>query len=73
MASNGIDLITAVWRKSSHSNGDGGDCVEVADGLAGIVPVRDSKLTHGPVLTVTAPTWTSFVASLKGAPGRRSA
>ncbi|MER6105311.1 DUF397 domain-containing protein [Streptomyces sp. NPDC001832] len=99
MASNEIDLSTAVWRKSSysngtggdcvevaeafpgaarwrkssHSNGDGGDCVEVADGLAGIVPVRDSKLAHGPVLTVTAPAWTSFVTSLKDAPGRRSA
>ncbi|MFI6726488.1 DUF397 domain-containing protein [Streptomyces sp. R-74717] len=73
MASNGIDLSTAVWRKSSYSNGSGGDCVEVADGLAGIVPVRDSKFTDGPVLTVTTPAWTSFVTSLKDAPGRRSA
>ncbi|MEV7235784.1 DUF397 domain-containing protein [Streptomyces sp. NPDC051020] len=73
MASIGIDLNTAVWRKSSYSNGSGGDCVEVADGLAGIVPVRDSKLTHGPVLTVTAPAWTSFVTSLKDAPDRQTA
>ncbi|GAA2995179.1 toxin [Streptomyces fulvorobeus] len=56
----------ARWRKSSHSNGDGGDCVEVADGLVGIVPVRDSKVPDGPVLTVTAPAWTSFVTLLKG-------
>lgn len=55
----------AHWRKSSYSNGTGGDCVEVADGLTGIVPVRDSKLPHGPVLTITAPAWTSFVTSLK--------
>ncbi|WP_373562682.1 DUF397 domain-containing protein [Streptomyces sp. sk226] len=24
-----------MWRKSSYSNSDGGDCVEVADGFAG--------------------------------------
>ncbi|MEU4263907.1 DUF397 domain-containing protein [Streptomyces argenteolus] len=68
MASNGIDLSTTAWRKSSYSNGTGGDCVEVADGLAGIVPVRDSKVPHGPVLTVAAPAWTSFVIALTDGP-----
>ncbi|MFB7574453.1 DUF397 domain-containing protein [Streptomyces sp. NPDC056165] len=72
MASSGIDLSTAVWRKSSYSNGDGGNCVEVADGLTGIVPVRDSKLSHGPILTVTAPAWTSFVTALRNAPAART-
>lgn len=67
MASNGNDLSTAVWRKSSYSNGDGGNCVEAADGLVGIVPVRDSKVPHGPVLTVKAPAWASFVTLLKDA------
>jgi hypothetical protein len=32
----------AVWRKSSHSGGNGGDCVEVAS-LSPVVGVRDSK------------------------------
>ncbi|MYU14471.1 DUF397 domain-containing protein, partial [Streptomyces sp. SID8361] len=32
------DLSTAAWRKSSYSNGDGGECVEVADNLPGVVP-----------------------------------
>ncbi|GAA3039865.1 DUF397 domain-containing protein [Kitasatospora sp. NPDC127116] len=41
-----------VWRKSSYSNGDG-DCVEVAEGIAGMVPVRDSKDPHGPALRFT--------------------
>ncbi|WP_405806576.1 DUF397 domain-containing protein [Streptomyces sp. NBC_00210] len=98
MASNGIDLSTAVWRKSTYSNGDGGDCVEVAeafpgaaawrkssysngtggdcvevcDAHTGIVPIRDSKLPHGPVLTLTAPAWTSFVTSLKDAPAAQA-
>ncbi|TQK52319.1 uncharacterized protein DUF397 [Streptomyces sp. SLBN-118] len=55
----------ASWRKSTYSNGDGGDCVEVCDAHTGIVPVRDSKRPHGPILTLTAPAWTSFVTSLK--------
>ncbi|MCK8435407.1 DUF397 domain-containing protein [Streptomyces sp. D2-8] len=55
----------ARWRKSTYSNGDGGDCVEVCDAHTAVVPVRDSKVPHGPVLTITAPAWTSFVASLK--------
>ncbi|MFD5740571.1 DUF397 domain-containing protein [Streptomyces massasporeus] len=68
MASNGIDLSTAVWRKSTYSNGDGGDCLEVCDAHTAVVPVRDSKVPHGPVLTITARAWTSFVTSLKSAP-----
>lgn len=35
---------TAVWRKSSYSGGDGGNCLEVATGDPDIVPVRDSKV-----------------------------
>ncbi|MDT6986638.1 DUF397 domain-containing protein [Streptomyces lusitanus] len=65
MASNAHDLSTAVWRKSSYSNGDGGNCLEVCDAHTSVVPVRDSKVPDGPVLTVTAAAWTSFVASLK--------
>src|SRR6478752_534988 len=41
------ELSTAVWRKASYSNGDGGECLEVADGLPGLVPVRDSKTPGG--------------------------
>ncbi|GAA3480266.1 DUF397 domain-containing protein [Streptomyces yanii] len=33
---------SAAWRKSSCSNGDGGSCVDVADGAQDPVPVRDS-------------------------------
>ncbi|MER7814114.1 DUF397 domain-containing protein [Streptomyces sp. NPDC096153] len=65
MASTQIDLSTAVWRRSSYSNGSGGDCVEVADGLLGVVPVRDSKLPDGPVLVVPASAWAAFVTAVK--------
>jgi hypothetical protein len=60
----------AVWRKSSHSNGPGGDCVEVASNLPGIVAVRDSKDPHGPRLIFTPAEWEAFTAAVKdGEPG----
>ncbi|MFH8340857.1 DUF397 domain-containing protein [Streptomyces sp. AM6-12] len=65
MASNRIDLSDALWLKSSYSNGGGGDCVEVADNVPGLVPVRDSKVPGGPALLLPATAWAPFVASLK--------
>lgn len=51
------------WRKSSHSGGNGGDCVEVAS-LGHRAGVRDSKLGDAsPVLRVPAG---SLVALLDG-------
>jgi hypothetical protein len=61
------DLSSASWRKSSHSDGNGGDCVEVADGVPGVVPVRDSKVTGGPVVVVGAVAWTAFLRSVRAA------
>ncbi|MGR4849746.1 DUF397 domain-containing protein [Streptomyces sp. LARHCF252] len=55
------DLSNARWRKSSYSNGDGGNCVEVADGVPGAVPVRDSKLAESPVVLVEAAAWAEFI------------
>ncbi|MYU10476.1 DUF397 domain-containing protein [Streptomyces sp. SID8361] len=63
------DLSTAAWRKSSYSNNDGGMCVEVADNLPGIVPVRDSKNPDGPVLIFQNDAWSTFIASLKNQAG----
>jgi hypothetical protein len=62
----GHDLSAAVWRKSSYSDGNGGSCVEVADGFTGVVPVRDSKDPDGPALVFPAESWASFVTSVKG-------
>lgn len=60
------DLNGAAWRKSSYSNQAGGDCVEVADGFrAAVVPVRDSKVPHGPVLCFGAGSWGAFIGGLK--------
>lgn len=43
MASTGIDLSSAYWRKSSYSNGTGGECVEVAEGFPGAATWRKSS------------------------------
>ncbi|MFI5526350.1 DUF397 domain-containing protein [Streptomyces platensis] len=60
-----VDLSTAHWRKSSHSNSNGGECVEVADGFPDLVPVRDSKNPQGPALLIPDAAWSEFVGSLK--------
>lgn len=62
----GYDFVGAArWRKSTYSNGEGGSCVEVADGVPGIVPVRDSKVPQGPALLIGAEAWSSFVADVR--------
>jgi Domain of unknown function (DUF397) len=61
------DLSRAVWRKSTFSNGSGGNCVEVARNLAGIVAVRDSKQPDGPKLIVQAGEWRAFIARTRQA------
>ncbi|MFD5710226.1 DUF397 domain-containing protein [Streptomyces pharetrae] len=61
------DLSTAVWHKSSYSEGGANDCVEVADHCGpGTVPVRDSKLSAGPVLVFGEDSWSAFLAGVKG-------
>ncbi|MEW1904213.1 DUF397 domain-containing protein [Streptomyces sp. NPDC086147] len=59
-----VDLSTIMWRKSSYSNYDGGQCLEVADRLPH-VPVRDSKVPTGPVLVFATSAWASFVDGVK--------
>ncbi|MEU4400660.1 DUF397 domain-containing protein [Micromonospora orduensis] len=59
-----MDLIGAVWRKSTRSGSGGGDCVEVADNLPGIVGVRDSKDPDGPALMFGPASWRAFVAEV---------
>ncbi|WP_406177769.1 DUF397 domain-containing protein [Streptomyces sp. NBC_00996] len=53
------------WRKSSYSGNEAGSCVEVLDGYVSGVPVRDSKIPHGPALVFSAPGWSSFVIAVR--------
>lgn len=57
------------WFKSSHSGSDGGDCVEVAEGV-GSVHVRDSKTPHSPALSVPTRQWAAFLTYAAGAATR---
>ncbi|MET9691254.1 DUF397 domain-containing protein [Streptomyces sp. NPDC006514] len=74
-----LNLTAVPWRKSSYSSTNGGDCVECAPlgtaawrkasyggttGGDGQVAVRDSKNPGGPVFTVTAGAFTTFVRNL---------
>ncbi|MFF3458000.1 DUF397 domain-containing protein [Streptomyces sp. NPDC002730] len=55
---------TTRWRKSSYSNGMGGECVEVA-ASAQHVSVRDSKVPHGARLDLLPGAWGEFVDALR--------
>jgi hypothetical protein len=58
-------MTAPAWHKSSYSADSGGNCIEVADGLPSILPVRDSKDPHGPALTFTREAFAAFVATVK--------
>lgn len=55
----------AAWRKSTRSNGGGGNCVEVAMLPDGGWAVRDSKDPDGPILFFTPGETDAFVAGVK--------
>jgi transcriptional regulator with XRE-family HTH domain len=57
-------LAGASWYKSSYSSG-GGQCIEVARGVDGFAPVRDSKDPHGPALLFPTDAFAAFVAAVK--------
>ena len=65
MPTTSADLSVARWRKSSYSNSDGGNCIEVADDFPGTVPVRDSKDPQGPALVFPAAAWSAFITDVK--------
>jgi hypothetical protein len=69
-----VDPDGATWRKSSYSNGTGGECVEVADLPSGRA-VRDSKHPEGPILVFTREGWQAFVQGIQagelGVPGQQ--
>jgi hypothetical protein len=58
---------TPRWRKSSHSGGDEGACVELA-ALPGAVAIRDSKDPGGPALTLAPAAFRALLSHLKTGP-----
>ncbi|MFE0327670.1 DUF397 domain-containing protein [Streptomyces sp. NPDC003753] len=55
-------LSELVWFKSSYSDGEGGECVEVAASPA-TIHIRDSKHTPetGPTLMIPFASWEAFI------------
>ncbi|WP_078623100.1 DUF397 domain-containing protein [Streptomyces prunicolor] len=55
------------WFKSSYSDQTGGSCVEVANLIPtqALVAVRDSKLPHGPALTLPPEAFAAFVTHVR--------
>ena len=60
------ELTGARWRKSTRSSSNGGNCVEVAGNLPGVVAVRDSKDPAGPVLRFEPAAFDAFLRLAKG-------
>lgn len=52
------------WHKSSYSNGDGGNCVEIAR-PDGSLWVRDSKQHRGSVIAVDPEAWRAFTSQYR--------
>jgi hypothetical protein len=51
------------WHKSSYSGGDGGNCVEVAEGpVTGIRDTQHRELGH---LSAPAPEWAALLAAVR--------
>ncbi|WP_075023468.1 DUF397 domain-containing protein [Actinomadura madurae] len=59
------DLGRLRWRKSSYSNGMGGECVEVAATPEGLL-VRDSKDPDGPRLELNRAAARDLISRLRG-------
>jgi hypothetical protein len=60
------NLTDADWRTSSYSGNNGGNCVEVAANLPGVVAIRDSKDPDGGVLVFATSEWRAFIDDAKG-------
>ncbi|MBM7776457.1 hypothetical protein JOD54_006661 [Actinokineospora baliensis] len=58
------DWSTVLFRKSSRSSTNGGQCVEVGF-RPGLVAVRDSKCPAGGLIVLPATTWAEALSALQ--------
>lgn len=59
-----MDLNNILWRKSSHSTNNGGDCVELG-ALPDAVVARDSRDPDGPRLVFGRRVFAEFLVRIK--------
>ena len=65
MRGNQIPAVTG-WRKSSRSQGSGGNCVEVGRAADGRAAIRHSRRPDEAMLLCSAGGWRAFVAGVRG-------
>jgi len=53
------------WRKSSHSNGGSGGCVEVGTTTTAVL-VRDTTNRAGATLAITTVAWRTLLSLIRG-------
>jgi hypothetical protein len=53
------------WKAAVACGPNGGNCVEVNQGVARCVGVRDSKRPDGPILVFSAASWRTFMVASK--------
>ena len=58
---NDTNLPATGWRKAGRCGPNGGNCVEINRGAAGVVGVRDSKNAAGAPLLFDTASWTAFL------------
>jgi hypothetical protein len=58
------DLSRAAWHTSSYS-GNGGNCVQIARNLPGVVAVRDSKNPDAGTLVFSPAEWKVFLGGIR--------
>lgn len=60
-----MTISAANWRKSTHSAGGNGGCVETANARSGAILVRDTTSRGGGTLAFSATAWRAFTSGLK--------
>jgi hypothetical protein len=60
------DISNAAWRRSSYSDSNGGQCLELASMPQGLIAVRDSKDPERGYLRFGAEAWGAFARRVGG-------
>ncbi|MFD7548221.1 DUF397 domain-containing protein [Streptomyces sp. NPDC059578] len=58
-------LLGTTWVKSSHSDYDAGNCLEIGSDIPGFVPIGDSKTPDAPALRAGHGAWSAFLAGVR--------